>query len=187
MRGTRAGFSLIELMITVAIVGIIAGLALWAYSTYIRKARASEVPMVFGELASKEEAYAAERGRYLGLCATDPARPTGTADDGCVEGDFWPASIEGASKTPIEPLLGRWTMLKAQNYGGLYCQYNVVAGLANDNTGMGAEGAALWNGATPTRNWFYMLAQCDTNGNGIFATYAQRGDRTDLAKDNDGE
>lgn len=48
MRCVAPGFTLIELMITVAIIGILAATALPAYQSYTTRARLSEVVLAFG-------------------------------------------------------------------------------------------------------------------------------------------
>lgn len=52
MLRSRKGFTLIELMIVVAIIGILAAVAIPAYNTYIRKARMAEVTNAVGAVGS---------------------------------------------------------------------------------------------------------------------------------------
>ncbi|MBT7374668.1 MAG: prepilin-type N-terminal cleavage/methylation domain-containing protein [Porticoccaceae bacterium] len=65
MKKTQSGFTLIELMIVGAIIGILASVALPAYNTYTEKAQFSEVV-----LATSAAKIAVEIGAQTGLALT---------------------------------------------------------------------------------------------------------------------
>ena len=66
MKKAQSGFTLIELMIVVAIIGILASIALPAYQTYTQKAQFSEVV-----LATSAPKAAVEIGSQTGLALAD--------------------------------------------------------------------------------------------------------------------
>ncbi|HKC15633.1 MAG TPA: pilin [Steroidobacteraceae bacterium] len=57
-----SGFTLIELMIVVAIIGILAGIAIPAYQTYTIRAQVSEAFSLASELKGSIQEYRKERG-----------------------------------------------------------------------------------------------------------------------------
>src|SRR5882757_2289554 len=62
MKRIQQGFTLIELMIVVAIVGILAAIALPAYQDYAIRARVSEALAAAGACKTSIAEYAASRG-----------------------------------------------------------------------------------------------------------------------------
>lgn len=74
---TQKGFTLIELMITVAIVGILAAVALPAYQDYTIRAQVSEGFQLAGGLQTAEAEYYANNGAFTDLTGLGIASPSG--------------------------------------------------------------------------------------------------------------
>lgn len=154
-RTPQRGFTLIEMMVTVAVIAVLAAIAIPAFTRETRKSKAgSEVNAMFGELAIRQDQYKTENGSYLSATAC-PANtvPTGTDAIACVTtGGAW------------EPLRARINGVLDGNK--LMCSYEITAG-----TGTGTSAPTGFTFASPAGSWFYIVATCD--GDGDTTTNAQ--------------
>lgn len=72
IRNNQKGFTLIELMIVVAIIGILAAIAIPNFLNYQLKAKTAEAKTNLGAIRTSQETFNAERDRYK-VCAATPA------------------------------------------------------------------------------------------------------------------
>ncbi|MEO7853788.1 MAG: type IV pilin protein [Rubrivivax sp.] len=63
-RNRRHGFTLIELMITVAIIAILASIALPSYQEYVRRGRRADAQSFLQEVAARQQHFLLDRRAY---------------------------------------------------------------------------------------------------------------------------
>lgn len=75
-----AGFTLIELMIVVVIVGILAAIALPAYTDYIKRGKIPQATSALSSMRIKLEQYFQDQRKYTGACDGASVAPLPAAD-----------------------------------------------------------------------------------------------------------
>jgi prepilin-type N-terminal cleavage/methylation domain-containing protein len=137
----KAGFTLIELMVVVAIIGVLTALALPAFNRYAYRARAAEAPVFLGEIRQREESYRAEFFQYCPLSA-NPAAPS-----------MEPVAFDGSPSD--------WAMLGALPDGPVRFSYSVLVGTPGTPAvaGIGLDGSDYT---------FVSRAVADLDGNGDY-------------------
>jgi type IV pilus assembly protein PilA len=155
-RDGQSGFTLLEIMVVVALIGILAAIALPSFSGQTRKAKGdSEVAAFFAELKIREEQYSVENGKYLSTGASESAT--------------FPVTPTAATQT-LGTLPATWQSLKVRTpESAARCGYVVIAGIKT-TTG-GTIATTSFGFTAPAKNWFYILAHCDLDGNNAVDSY----------------
>lgn len=174
MKSGQAGMSLIELMVVVAIAGILATVAVFSYIKYTQRARASEVHAMFAELRLRQEQYQAETGQYLST--------------GANETTYHPAAPSGPdAPNPVNPMPAEWLALRMQpDKTHLYCSYVSITGPGGGGS-IGPVANSFGMLAPPLTNWYYLIAECDLDGDpAVNSLYFSQSDVDGTAVQNKG-
>ncbi|OAI21154.1 pilus assembly protein PilE [Methylomonas lenta] len=139
MKQTMHGFTLIELMITVAIVGILASIALPSYQDSVMKSRRRDAQGALMGLANAMERHFTETNSYLGAAdsGADTGSPAIYATQSPVDGGtaFYNLTISAATSTTFT-LTAAPTGAQANDICGSLTLTNTGA---RDFTGTGAD------------------------------------------------
>ncbi|MET0332621.1 MAG: type IV pilin protein [Dyella sp.] len=142
--GPANGFTLIELMVVVAIVAILAAIAIPSYSRYVYRARRVDGQQLLLKIATAQERYYALNNKYAVLSAAGFSSDTVTSEKGYYTAQIATASLTSTTVNSIT--------VAAQGYTATATPIGAQAadqctGLSIDNTG-----AKTFTSNTPVTN-----------------------------------
>ncbi|MFI5300632.1 MAG: prepilin-type N-terminal cleavage/methylation domain-containing protein [Polyangiales bacterium] len=169
-RRSSEGFTLIELMITVAIVAVLAVLAAVGMASFLKAGKTAEVTATLQGIRGAEETWYNDHAstQYLdisgagGTAAVTAWFPAGTPSDQKV---VWDTSSCASTTCTNFKKLG----VNVNTY--VYYRYGGAAGNAGGIPSTKPKLATGVTNPTVTTPWYFLEAYGDLNGNGTYSDY----------------
>jgi prepilin-type N-terminal cleavage/methylation domain-containing protein len=177
LRASRGGFTLVELLIVVVIVGVLAAIAVPTYLRQRYRSQAIEASEVLGQIVHAQESYRAEFNVYSDVSNDPTLSGTNEGTRGTL-GTWWPglgtpAGSPGGRADFYTGLPAAWNQLGVRPRQLVRYSYQTIAGNPGVVPSVGPSGNLGYT-SLPTAQqglWFYAVASGDLNNNGTFSRF----------------
>jgi type IV pilus assembly protein PilA len=180
----QRGYTLVELMIVVAIIGVLAALAVYGVRRYILASKSSEAIEIINNIRAAQEQYRDERFQYLNVSSVDIS-----------SGSFFPF----ADKNDLKNKAKAW----ATTTSGIPAGWNELGVVPSAPVTFGYACAAGQGAGVPTQailgtarslaypatapNWYVVRAAADRNGDGALALFVGSSFTDEIYAENESE
>jgi len=181
-RVSARGFTLVEAMIVVAIVGVLGTLAAYGVRKYIYSAKSGEALEMLRAIKAAQETYRAETFAYLDVSGvgnvTDLTRFQPTSDPGRVKYN-WGGRIGGVAD--------RWRVLNVETPQPVQFTYGCAAGDGRGAPALPGITIAGWPTAAAGEPWYVARAVGDLDGDDVNSNYVSGSFSAEIFNDVEGE
>ena len=172
------GFTLVELMVVVMLVGILASVGVSYFRSEVAASKTSEAAAVIQAIRAAEEAYRSENQTYLDVSTEGAWYPSGT---------FGRTVRTWEQKAGTHADLARWQLLGPRVTQPVMFGYLVYAGAPGIRPTKAMYLTNNPNFGTPTGPWYIIQARADADSNGVFCNGAATSFSTDVFFEGEGE
>jgi prepilin-type N-terminal cleavage/methylation domain-containing protein len=175
-RGRARGFTLTELMVVVAITGVLATVGISLLNRHLRASKAGEAYAGVQAIRAAQERWRAETQSYLNVSTNLES--------------WYPMGKPGKTRyhfdQPSGPDYQRWQLLNPTVAGPVQFGYATIAGSA----GQAVPPLSVVDQPVfpvPNEPWYVIQARADVDENGVFATFAATSFTGEVYAENIGE
>ncbi|MCH2108358.1 MAG: prepilin-type N-terminal cleavage/methylation domain-containing protein [Polyangiaceae bacterium] len=175
----RRGFTLIELMIAVVIIGILASIAVYGVRKYVLQSKTAEARSMITDIMGAQETYKTETFAYLNV----------TPDSDT----YYPAQLDTSGQVAVQwggtgcsNCLENFQTLGVSPDGPVYFRYSVVAAPSG---ALSAGSGITYTLPDPGRWWYVVKAASDLDGSGDgvpYTVFAASSERSEIIVSNPG-
>ncbi|HWA76371.1 MAG TPA: type II secretion system protein [Polyangiaceae bacterium] len=180
----RRGFTLVELMVVVAIVSVLATLGVYGTRRYIASSKTGEAIQLLGAIKAAQESYKDETFGYL------PVSGTAFADDKYYPKNGKPGQAK-AMWGGTDALSESWGTLGVNPNGPVLFVYACIAGGPGDTVASPVESNDIkidnWPSAALGTPWYVAKAKADLDAGEPHTVYVAPSFTTQIFSANEGE
>jgi prepilin-type N-terminal cleavage/methylation domain-containing protein len=178
---SRRGFTLVELMVVVVLVGILASVGVVLFRNHVFNTRTVEAMAMMQSIRAAQEGWRAENSGYLDVSSSGTAWFPVDTPDRTLRNLFDPASTH--------PDLPKWRLLNPTTSGPIQFVYTVRAGapLTQIPAPETQDKPTFPIASQQTEPWYLIQAKGDTDADGLVALYVATSLNAEVLKEAEGE
>jgi type IV pilus assembly protein PilA len=162
-RHTGRGFTLIEMMIVVVIVGVLAALAVAGYRKLITSSHITEATQMVTNIRVAQEGYHSETLHYANVSASLTSYYPNGSPTGNVVTQWGAQCTSQCSGSGMD-----WSLLPVHVDGPVAFGYATIASPATPPSGVSVNGTTVT--LTAPSDWYVIAAHCDMDSKGGLTT-----------------